>query len=58
MASKLEKAPVCPECNRSEGIVTETTASFEWRRGAWRLISDVEYTPDLTCPCGHMWSGD
>lgn len=56
MASKREDAPVCPRCDRSDGIWTETTASFVWRRGAWRLASDAHHPQDLSCPCGYDWT--
>lgn len=58
MASRNEEAPVCPKCGRSQGVSTEASVGLVWSRGAWRLNAQPEYTPDLFCPCGHMWSHD
>jgi hypothetical protein len=57
MASSHEDAPVCPECNRSQGIQTEASVGLIWSRGDWIMMTDPVDVPDLTCPCGHQWSG-
>ena len=63
MASKDPKAPVCPDCSRSNGVSTEVSASIVWRNGAWRYAYDAdavtEHPGHYYCEaCGHAWRGD
>ena len=55
----MSARPKCPDCGRATGLGVEATVAVQWRRGAWRVVSDPEVNPDATAGCDHCeWTGN